>query len=277
MGSLPSIRSALFVPGDRPERFDKALASGADVVIVDLEDAVDESKKHLARDNVERFLVNNPSANIVVRINSSEHNEHESDVELCRQFAQINAVILPKAESRDQVNYLGGRGLNIWPLIETAKGLAALGEIAAGINVQRLSYGALDFGVELGLKSGTVGANRMLDQIRFRLLAETAISGLARPLETVFADITDLEHLQRFAEDALNMGFEGMLCIHPKQVNVVNKAFSPTQEELAWAAEVLKLAHGAAGAFRFQGKMIDAPVLAHARRLSDMAEYYASE
>jgi (S)-citramalyl-CoA lyase len=133
--------------------------------------------------------------------------------------------------------------------------------------VERLTYGALDFGVELGLKSGTTAANRMLDQVRFRLLTQSVRAGLPRPLETVFADIAALDKLAEFAKDALNMGFEGMLCIHPKQVAVVNESFSPTQDELAWAASVLEASLGAAGAFRFEGKMIDAPVLAHARRL----------
>lgn len=261
------VRSALFVPGDRPERFVKALATGADVVIVDLEDAVEDELKAQARENLQHLLSSNPHVEVVVRVNGSDHPEHQADVAFCAGAAQVRAVILPKAQSRTQVEHVGKQGLVVWPLIETVQGVEALAEIAGAKNVERLTYGALDFGVELGLKSGTTAANRMLDQVRFRLLTQSVRAGLPRPLETVFADIAALDKLAEFAKDALNMGFEGMLCIHPKQVAVVNESFSPTQDELAWAASVLEASLGAAGAFRFEGKMIDAPVLAHARRL----------
>ncbi len=269
MSDISIVRSALFVPGDRPERFEKALATAADVVIIDFEDAVEASRKAQARDNLDHFLREQNSVRVVVRINAADHPEHLADVAFCASQSQVRAVMLPKAENRGQLDFLGRRGLSTWPLIETVKGIQCLAEVASGVGVKRLTYGALDFGVELGLKSGTAAANRMLDQMRFQILLHSKLAGLARPVETVFPDISDLDGLTLFAQDATNMGFEGMLCIHPKQVAVANRTFSPTQTEIEWASKVLEASISAPGAFTLDGKMIDAPVIAHARRLLD--------
>ncbi|MFK8399885.1 HpcH/HpaI aldolase/citrate lyase family protein [Pseudomonas sp. BGr12] len=261
------IRSALFVPGNRPERFLKALNSAADAVIIDLEDAVDEEQKAEARNNIQGFLESNPDASVVVRINSVNHAEHGADVEFCAASSQIKAVILPKAESRSHVERVGGMGKAIWPLIETAEGIAQIDQIAQSANAERLTYGALDMAVDLGLKAGTQAAERMFDHVRFAIVQASARYKLSAPLETVYADISDSDGLKDFAENALYMGMGGMLCIHPAQAEVVNLAFSPSQQEIAWAQAVVEAAKGAPAAFRLNGKMIDAPVIAHAIRI----------
>ncbi|MAL90215.1 MAG: CoA ester lyase [Pseudomonas sp.] len=264
--SLP-IRSALFVPGNRPERFAKALASASDTIIIDLEDAVDDENKTEARENIHRFLAQNPDASVVVRINSATHVEHLDDLALCASNAQIKAVILPKAESRRQVDQVADTGKAVWPLIESAEGMAQLDDIAQAHNVERLTYGALDMAVDLGLKAGTPAAERMFDQVRFAMVLASARYKLAAALETVFPNISDVEGLKAFAENALCMGMGGMLCIHPAQAAVANEAFSPTAEEIIWAQEIIEVAKTAPAAFRLNGKMVDAPVIAHAARI----------
>ena len=261
------LRSALFVPGNRPERFAKALASAADTVIIDLEDAVDEAEKAEARDNIHGFLSQNPDASIIVRINSATHVEHLIDLELCASNAQIKAVILPKAESPRQVEQVALSGKTVWPLIESAEGIAQLDDIAQAPNVERLTYGALDMAVDLGLRAGTPAAERIFDQVRFAMVLASARYNLSAALETVFPNISDVEGLKAFAENALCMGMGGMLCIHPAQAVVVNEAFSPSAQEIVWAQNILEAAKTAPAAFRLNGKMVDAPVIAHAARI----------
>jgi (S)-citramalyl-CoA lyase len=263
----PSVKSALFVPGSRPDRFDKAFGTGADKIIIDFEDAVEESMKQQARENLAVYLTANPHLNVVVRINASGHPEHQSDLDFCSRFSQVSAIMLPKSESPFQVMHAASTGRRIWPLIETAEGLELLPSIASISGVERLTFGALDLGLELGLRANSRAAARIFDQVRYQILVCTTRSKLARPLDTVFANFSDLAGLEVFAEDARDMGFGGMLCIHPSQVSMVNKVFEPSLEEIEWARRVIGAAKGAPGAFRLEGKMIDAPVIAAAHRI----------
>lgn len=263
----PSIRSALFVPGSRPERFDKAIATGADRIIIDFEDAVEESMKRQARENLGSYLTANPHLSVVVRVNASDHPEHDEDLDFCSRFSEVSAILLPKVESPAQLAHAAATGKRIWPLIESAKGLEVLPAISSAIGVERLTFGALDLGLDLGLRTQSASAGRMFDQVRYQILVNTARYCLARPLDTVFANFSDLDGLATFAQDALDMGFGGMLCIHPGQVGVVNTIFELTADEIEWARRVVDAAEGAPGAFRLDGKMIDAPVIAAARRV----------
>ncbi|MCY1300109.1 Citrate lyase subunit beta-like protein [compost metagenome] len=203
----------------------------------------------------------------MVRVNAFDHPEFRADLEFCAAQPGVTAVLLPKAESREQVERVAASGKRIWPLIESAKGLEALAGIATATNVERLTFGALDLGLDLGLYAGSAAATRILDQVRYKVLLHTSLATLARPLETLYPVIDDLLGLEAFAGNALNMGFGGMLCIHPSQVAVANRIFSPTLHEIEWARKVLAAAKHNAGAFRLDGRMVDAPVLAQARRL----------
>ncbi|MGG2396803.1 HpcH/HpaI aldolase/citrate lyase family protein [Pseudomonas sp. SH1-B] len=265
------IRSALFVPASRPERIPKALAVGADAVIVDLEDAVQESLKVEARANLDAFLSANPEARLLVRINAPEHAGHAADIALCARHAGVIGVLLPKVESAGHVARVATCGKPVWPIIESAAGLLALAEIAAAKGVERLSFGALDLGLDLGLSSGSAAAERILDQARYALLLQSRVAGLAAPLDSVFPAIEDREGLARTARDARDMGFDGLLCIHPSQVEIVHRALCPADEELAWARRVMTAASGGAGVFVVDGQMVDAPVLGRARRLLQRA------
>lgn len=265
------IRSALFVPASRPERIPKALAVGADAVIVDLEDAVQESLKAEARANLDAFLTSNPEARLLVRINAPEHAGHAADIELCARHAGVIGVLLPKVECAAQVARVATCGKPVWPIIESAAGLLELPSIARARGVERLSFGALDLGLDLGLSSGSAAAERILDQARYALLLHSRTAALAAPLDSVFPAIEDREGLARTARDARDMGFDGLLCIHPTQVDTIHRALCPAEEELAWARRVMAAASGGEGVFVVDGQMVDAPVLGRARRLLSRA------
>lgn len=265
------IRSALFVPASRPERIAKALASGADAVIVDLEDAVQESLKQQARSNLDAFLSANPQARLLVRINAPEHAGHAADIDLCASHAGVAGVLLPKVESAAQVARVAACDKPLWPIVESARGLLELPAIARAEGVERLSFGGLDLGLDLGLNNGSAAAERILDQARYALLLHSRTAGLAAPLDSVFPAIEDRDGLARAARDARDMGFGGLLCIHPGQVEVIHRALRPAEEELAWARRVMAAASGGDGVFVVDGQMVDAPVLGRARRLLQRA------
>lgn len=265
------IRTALFVPATRPERISKALASGADRVIVDLEDAVAENLKVEARGNLDRFLSDNPSAQILVRINSPGHPQQPEDIALCHRHAGVVGVLLPKVESAAQVALVATTGKPVWPIIESALGLQALSTIAQSEGVERLSFGALDLGLDLGLSSGTAAAGRILDQARYGILLQSILAGLASPLDSVFPDIKNPEGLEQMAADARDMGFGGMLCIHPIQVSMVHQTLMPDSDELNWAQRVMRASASGEGVFVVDGQMVDAPVIGQARRVLQRA------
>lgn len=267
------VRSALFVPGSRPERFAKALAAGADAVIVDFEDAVEEPLKRQARDHLAAFLQAEPQAKVWVRINAPTHPEHAEDVRFCGAHGGVAGVLLPKVESAAQVAVAGAAGKPVWPIIESAKGLLALGEIAAAEGVERLSFGGLDLALDLDLRHGSAAAEQFLDQARMAVQLHSRGADLAPPLDGVYPAFEDHEGLQRTIRHARDMGYGGALCIHPKQVAVIHQALAPAEEELAWARRVLDASEraGGAGAFRLDGQMVDAPVLVRAQRLLEQA------
>lgn len=265
------IRTALFVPATRPERIPKALATGADAVIVDLEDAVAENLKREARANLDTFLTENPQARVLVRINAPAHPEQAADLAVCARHVGVIGVLLPKVESALQVALVAGSGKPVWPIIESAAGLANLEEIAHAEGVERLSFGALDLGLDLGLASGTAGAERILDQARYALLLQSRLARLAAPLDSVFPDIKNLNGLAETTVAARDMGFGGLLCIHPSQVAVVHETLMPNAEELAWAQRVLAAGASGEGVFVVDGQMVDAPVVGRARRLLQRA------
>lgn len=263
------VRSALFVPGSRPERFAKALAAGADAVIVDFEDAVEEPLKRQARDNLANFLHKSPQASVWVRVNAPEHVEHAADLAFCAQHTGVAGVLLPKVETAAQVAAAWQAGKPIWPIIESARGLLALEQIAHAEGVERLSFGSLDLALDLDLNSGTAAADLVLDQARIAVQLHSRGAGLLPPLDGVFAAIGDPEGLQRAIGHARDMGYGGALCIHPKQVQVIHAALAPSAQELQWARKVVagSAAANGAGAFQLDGQMVDAPVLLRAQRM----------
>jgi len=269
----PIIRSALFVPGSRPERFAKALAAGADAVIVDFEDAVEEPLKRQARDNLAAFLNDNPQACVWVRVNAPTHAEHADDLTFCRQHAGVAGVLLPKVETAAHVAAVWQTGKPVLPIIESAKGLLALEQIAHAEGVERLSFGGLDLALDLNLNSGTHAAQMFLDQARMAVQLHSRGADLLPPLDGVHPAIGDPKGLHRAIRHAYDMGYGGALCIHPAQVPVIHAALAPSADDLNWAQKVINASAAAkgAGAFQMDGQMVDAPVLQRAQRLLALA------
>ncbi|WP_224792034.1 HpcH/HpaI aldolase/citrate lyase family protein, partial [Pseudomonas fluorescens] len=185
------MRSALFVPGNRPERFAKALASGTDGVIVDFEDAVADQDKAMARTHLAAFLAQHPAVRLRVRVNAAGHREHEADLQLCREQAGVVGILLPKAESAAQVIHCEASGKPVWPIIESARGMLSLEHIAACSGVERLTFGALDLALDLGFDAQSAGSDAVFDQVRFALLLHTRVNALAPPLDSVYPAFTD--------------------------------------------------------------------------------------
>ncbi|GAA1202145.1 HpcH/HpaI aldolase/citrate lyase family protein [Prauserella alba] len=252
--------SWLFVPASRPERFGRAIGAGADVVVIDLEDAVGADEKDTARDNLVRHWPDTDHV-VVVRVNGL-HTEHgEADLAACRSLGPA-AVVLPKAESAGDVAAAAtAAGTPVLPLVETARGLVGLAGITAAADVVRLLFGSVDLALDLG-----VSADAALDTARSDLVRWSAAHGLPQPVDGVSTAIRDTDAVTRSAERALAWGFGGKLCIHPTQVPLVHAAFAPTAEELAWAERVLAVE--SEGAAMVDGEMIDRPVVERARRVA---------
>ena len=257
-------RSYLFVPGDRPDRFDKALASGADMAILDLEDAVAPDKKDQARMMVASYLF--PGLSVCLRINGTGTDWFEEDLKLCSSPG-IGSIMLPKAEDRDQIKHITsrlGENIPVLPFIETAPGYWNMREVAGTRGVQRLVFGTLDFLLDLGMTA----QGDELNSVRLQMVLVSRLAGIASPIEGVTQDIDDMRTLQDDALRARRLGFGGKLCVHPAQVAAVNDCFSYSEDEIAWARRVTEAAKQSDGAvISIEGKMIDKPVLERARQI----------
>ena len=262
------IRAALFVPATRPERFAKALAAGAEAVIIDLEDAVEHALKDQAREHLRQFALEHPDAALLVRVNGAATTWFERDLEVCLALPSVQGIVLPKAESAQQVQRVASTGKPVLPIVESARGVLALNEMAAVPGVQRLSFGSLDLMLEMGSVPDTAGARVLLDHIRSQLLLCSAAHGLQAPLDGVYPNFADLDGLSALACQVRDMGFGGMLCIHPKQIPVIQSAFAPSEADRQWAQRVVETAESTGTlAFQVDGKMVDAPVIERARRI----------
>jgi citrate lyase subunit beta/citryl-CoA lyase len=275
MSSMNSPRAIavtyLFVPGNRPERFDKALAAGADAVILDLEDAVAPDDKARARANVREWIAAHPDAasRTVVRINDAATQWFAADLGMLRETGTAFAM-LPKAEREEQVATvmaaLGARG-RLLPIIETAQGLENVESVARAPGVERLVFGTLDYGVDLDLS----GDERGLVYPSARIATASRCAGIASPVAGVTPAIDDDARLIADLAFARAFGFGAKLCIHPRQVGVVQNAMRPTVDELAWARRVLSAAEHSEGAVQVDGKMVDRPVIQKARGILERA------
>lgn len=276
---LAAACSLLFVPGDRPERLAKALASGAGGVIVDWEDAVAPADKAAAREQLAQAWPNlDPAerARLAVRINAAGTPWHAGDLAALRGLAAqgLQAVVPPKAESAAALAPVAaalGQGGALLPLIESAAGLDALRELAAAPQVLRLVFGHLDFQADLGLACGP--DEEELVPVRLQLVLASRRAGLAPPVDGVSTEIRDLARVRAHAARALRGGLGAKLCIHPAQVAAVHAAFAPSPEQADWAQRVLagfEAARG--GVFSVDGRMVDAPVVKLARQLLARAE-----
>jgi citrate lyase subunit beta/citryl-CoA lyase len=258
-GTAPH-RSYLFVPGNRPERFDKALSSGADAVILDLEDAVPAEQKTAARAAAADWL--DAAKPVVLRINAIDTPWFRDDLALCAHPG-IAAVMLPKAERIEDVASLGD-AIDVIALIETARGFANVRALAGAPPVRRLAFGAIDFQLDMGMRTSF---DELL-HFRSEIVLAARLAGLAPPIDSPSVAIDDLAEVEAEARTARRLGFGAKLCIHPKQVDVVNRSFSPSDADVAWARRVVEIAGASRGAaIALDGKMIDKPVILRAQAI----------
>lgn len=258
--------SYLFVPGNRPERFGKALASGADMVIIDLEDAVAPADKLAARSAIRAAL--DPEFPAAVRINSADSEWFEQDLSLCG-LPGVAAVVLPKAAGVADIARVRGAGAaTVLALVESAEGIANARALAAADGVSRLMFGSIDFSVDLGIE----GDERELDAFRSELVLASRLAGIAPPVDGVTTAIDDAELLRSETLRGKRFGFGGKLCIHPKQLAAVHAAYLPSNDEVHWAMRVLDAARLTGGdAVAVDGKMVDKPVMLRAERILQAA------
>jgi citrate lyase subunit beta/citryl-CoA lyase len=253
----------LFVPGDRPDRFTKALASGADCAIIDLEDAVQPEAKAQARKDI--LSADIDWARVAIRINDTTSPHFEEDRQFLRACA-ASTIVLPKAESPHtvaQVRAACARDVEVIVLIETAKGLASMSALLSAPGVHRAAFGHLDFALDLGCATDW----ESLIFARSQMVFQSRLAGALPPIDGVTTDYNNLKAATADAVAARRLGFGGKLLIHPNQIAAVASAFMPTASEIAWAEKVIAASNGNRGAVALDGKMIDKPVTESALRI----------
>ena len=267
----------LFVPGTRPERFVKALDSGAGGVIIDLEDAVAAEDKETARNAIRGAwpsFTAEQKKRLVIRSNSPGSQFYSADLILAQEL-DVACLLIPKSESVDQMN---GAALvlpntALIPMIETAIGLDHLREIANANQVIRLALGNLDLQADLGMVCDPQETE--LHTARYQIVLASRVAQIAPPIDGVTPTTDDVVRIQDDAERAKRMGFGGKLCIHPRQVGIVKSAFMPSEQEVAWAQRVIEADKASKGAaVKLDGRMIDRPVVLLAQRTLTIAGKY---
>jgi citrate lyase subunit beta/citryl-CoA lyase len=256
-----SARSWLFVPGHRADRFDKAAASGADIVVHDLEDAVSPDDKATARAQVTRRLTGGGVG--CVRINGIGTPWHEDDVAALVGAPGLRAVLVPKAEDPRELAALGAAlDVPVVALIETALGQHRVHELAAAPGVARLAFGSIDFALDIGADDAALP----LLLARSSLVLASRVAGLPAPVDGVTQALDDPAVIARDTAASVGLGFGGKLCVHPRQVAAVNAGFLPSEAAVRQAQQVLA-AVGDGGPARIDGRMVDRPVVERARQL----------
>ena len=261
-------RTYLFVPGNRPDRFGKALASGADAVVLDLEDAVAADAKDAAREAVRAWAADATPADrarVVVRTNDLGSPHAAADLAAVAE-AGITAVMLPKTESADDVATVRSAAPDavVLALVESARGLAAAEEIAAAPGVVRLVFGTLDYALDLDLEIDDAADG--LSYAAGRLAVASRCAGLATPVGGVTPQLGDEARLLADLAWSRRHGLGAKLCIHPAQVAAIHAALAPTTQAVERARRVLEADAGSPGAAQLDGRMIDRPVVLAARR-----------
>jgi citrate lyase subunit beta / citryl-CoA lyase len=285
--AMQPLRSFLFAPGNHARRVEKALSLDADAMILDLEDAVATAEKRATRDAVIAALTRPRRALLYVRVNAV-------DTEFCYgDLAAIvrpglDGVILPKVESAaglatadwllaqlEREHGLMPRAIDLVPIIETARGLNQIDAIlATGTRVKRVAFGAGDFTLDVNMAWSRDEAE--LAYARAKIVTASRAAGIEAPFDTVWVDLADEEGLEASARTALGFGFQGKMCIHPNQIAVVNRVFTPSEAEIAFAERVVAAfaraeAEGSA-AIQLDGKFIDYPILYRAQWVLEKIE-----
>ena len=285
------IRTALFVPGTRPDRVDKALNAGADVIIIDLEDAVPLALKEETRSKVREKVLEHRGKKIIVRVNAIGSGFCQGDLDEVL-VKSLDCIMLPKVESPGQIREINHRLLrleqergmapgtvSIIPLIESALAVqnifSILSEKTEPARVLTAAFGAADYSLDLGMEITKQGSE--LNYPRSRIAVACRAARIEPPLDSPFMiDLKDTEGLKADATRAKQLGFQGKLCIHPNQIQACHAIFSPTKEEIQHAEKVIQAFEeaetGGVAAIQVDGKFIDYPVVERARRTLELAK-----
>lgn len=274
--------SYLFVPGNRPERFSKAIQAGADAIIFDLEDAVHPDSKAAARAAIWAWQERMPrvSCERYIRLNrvgSALFRQDQNWLIDMRYPERCNGIFLPKAQCCEALAQVVERllewqsELKIIAIIETAKGLQQVESIAAIPGIARLAFGSLDFALDINCSQ--IPEAFLFARNRIVLASRTA--DLPSPIDGVTPAISDMALVARDSHYARSLGFGAKLCIHPSQLVTLQRAFLPDSRQLAWADRVMRAVATGSHAVQVDGEMVDLPLIERARRLLDMARRYA--
>ncbi|GAA3880185.1 CoA ester lyase [Leifsonia kafniensis] len=282
--SAPALVTGLYVPGDRPDRFDKAVATGADLAILDLEDAVAPDQKAAAREAVVRWLsARGPLQNgpvIQVRINAIHGSDFGADRGADRGAdfrADLSALAplqagfelrVPKVETVDDLDAVVALapGRPIAALIETARGVENALLIAQHEAVVRLALGESDLASDLG-----TAAREAMDYARVRVLFAARAAGLPAPMLSAFTDIRNLEALRADTERGRALGWVGRTAVHPTQLTVIAEVFRPDSAAVAWATDVVNSLQFGGVSTLANGEMVDPAMLGRARSILGLA------
>jgi len=263
-------RSWLFVPATRIDRFAKAAASGADRIIIDLEDAVAADEKDRARESLAMAALPN-GVPTYVRINGAGTPWFERDAAVAATLG-ITGILLPKANSADDVDRAANRlpaAFSIVPIVETAAGVWNVLAVAQAAHVERVVFGALDFQLETGMYD----EGGACDFVRGRVAVASRVAKIGAPIDSVCLSINDEPLITTDAQRGRRFGCCGKLCIHPHQVRVANRVFRPTADEIEWARSVLaeRAARPADAVFSHRGALVDRPVIERASQIVALA------
>ena len=291
---LGPIRTALFVPGNRPDRVDKAIATAADRVIIDLEDAVAVSQKVETRALVRDKIIAHKDRGVLVRINGLETNFFVGDLKAV-VVKELGGIVLPKTENSHQVDKihrllvdlekkqgLNAGGIAVILLTESALAIQNIFQIlSAAIELNReflVALGAADYALDMGIEITKDGGELIYPRSRIAVACRAA--GIAPPLDTPF--LNDLKYIEALKDDAARakqLGFQGKLCIHPNQIDPCHVIFTPTAEEISFARRVVDAFEAeessGAAAIQVDGKFVDYPVVERSRRILQLASRIA--
>lgn len=263
--STPST-SYLFVPGTHPERFSKALSSGADEVIIDLEDAVAIEDKDRALENACSALIGNLEGSVYVRVNPVESPWFGRDLQRLAKASEnglLRGLILPKAERAADIERLRDAlppQIEILALVETAIGVSKVNEISAARGLARIGIGAVDLSFDLDSDTNSA----LMDTVYAQVTIASRVAGIASPLGSPPITIHDPGTIEESARRLRGFGLGGQLCIHPAQVAPIHAGFAPTNEQVDWAVQVMA---SVGGSVQVQGQMVDKPVRDKAQRI----------
>jgi len=277
------LRSMLYVPGIRQDRFAKAMSAGADAVIFDLEDSVEAGQKEKARSLIAEFLATPSTGPLrLVRFNGIHTSEGEADLEFFSGQSGFDGVLLPKVETVGLVELVarvfarhapGGAVPPLLLMIETPAAILRAGDIAtADAPVAALLFGAEDFTASLGVERTTDGEELLYARGQIALAAAAV---RADAIDAVFTDLNDIDGLRRDCRRARGLGFRGKMAIHPKQIEIINETFTPAPAEVERARRVVEAFETARaagqGVTTLEGKMVELPVVERARRVLALA------